>query len=339
MLAPTTAPAATPPVTEQFFTYRIPEKQWDIHAHVLQDVYSYAPIEPRWLETLTSARDAYSNYGVVPPLDEHDPKSCILLLEVVSPCPCGLAGEHTATEWYSMRFVPSDGRPFGHEDFSLCKTSVGSLRDAMQTRLFGGNPDFAAQVISIARICASSRRCSKSGLEQHRSGAGKACFWIGNDVFFKLPSSHKFRFLTGLFRPELVASYASSNDTDEVFTPAHKTLRLASAHDVYLDRWGTPYRWPGYFLNLFELGYLLEELVLRKQLAGSIAADAKATNYKNFGAILLGTGPLLDSNMTHEELRSLVDNRVSDGPHMRIMDAAEWRTHIAHAVSLLRIIN
>jgi hypothetical protein len=123
------------------------------------------------------------------------------------------------------------------------------------------------------------------------------------------------------------------------FIPASERLRIKRA-EVRLRRSRSSqiYRHPGYFLNHRELTAVLRWLVetgllTRRTLqryspspTGSerlISLHSRRADFVGLGRLLTTNGAIEGSTLTGEELRAIIDERVGDGPTLRLAQPDE----------------
>lgn len=303
---------------------------------VLRPLLDTSPISEQQIALLSTLRGSYARYGSVPAIDEYDAKSCTYIGMVHSVCTCGRAEKHNAVEWHSIRFIPAAGKPDGTDDFALCVVKTGNLNTLLQSTLFSKRPGYEKHLVSITRICATPRYCLLDSTElSHRVGTA-ANFWLMNKAFYGTYAEQGFTYMTGLFRNDLTTRLLvdASKSPETIFTPAHTVLGLPP-DAITINRGLAGYRWPAYFLNTNDLVRTLTELAQAGKVSKAFVDTAVADGFQNFGGTLQAMGPIPHTSVTGEELRSIVNAQVADGPLLRLFPLPTWQKTIEQQVAAL----
>ena len=319
-----------------------------------QSLHSYW--ESAWAYYLTiNARGSYYRYGPYPPLDRYDHKSTIYLAIVRYPMRIEtptFSGSVYVRECLSLRFVPGKYEPFGTPDFEeLVFGKATPLITALQTHLYWDSTDnMMDRIVTVSRICGTAPH-----YEQERDEIRVGCslgqklqfasysFALANDHFFNMDMNA--RYLTGLFRRELIERSLSHRAHDGHRIPAFTSARArlgSVAKKIRIDRSKAAFRCPAYFLNVRKFLELLE-----RELRDDHLTEATFEHYfghqsdvlfedrsfasghlASLGNILTEEGKLYGSNMTADTLRQMVDREVPDGPMLYIMHVPTWRDSI-----------
>jgi hypothetical protein len=305
------------------------------------------------LQLLVEARASYYRYGEIPPLDEQDKKSAIYLVRFIYPFACGDASSAVEIEeWHSTRVVPAMGVPDGLKDFELfvCQSKPAHAAVAQVLR--------AASVHDLDSVVGSSRTCAippiVSGDQDGCVGAAlklqQRCTPLAlamvHHYFWKDSVEGHFScsYMASIAVPKFIATGFTATIKDKQFTPdfipAHLFLGVSAA-EVRLDRevlGRYVYRFPAYFLNIRELLALLGTLaetqrlplaILEKHLGTKVDLNAMQSkvifeNVKRLGSLLTTRGNIAGTSMTGEELRTLIDKEVHDGPMLHLTAFPLW---------------
>ena len=340
------------------------------YVYQTKGLYNPEWTSPKLKELVCECRKSYLRYGDVPQLDEYDPKSAIYLVRAVYPVD-SVSRESVSAfgeEWFSMRFVPGDGNPRLNEDMFYCQAFGIPVFRWVQDRLFNSADDFGGHVASMSRLCSIPPRRmhgaarSTSLLPQFPSKMRYtfAMFVLTNLAFFEDMRKVKriIRHISGMFREELITKVLSIPITEREniphFVSANAALGFDGRKNVTIDRSYPVYRYPGYFLRIEQVASVLYDL-LRK---GSISEDclrhyfkdscpqgevpAEATRFKphshELAEFLTTDGPLHACGLTGEELRRIMNERVQDGPELKIMNMTEWEEDIQECKASLELV-
>ncbi|MDZ4284941.1 MAG: hypothetical protein U1A28_03900 [Patescibacteria group bacterium] len=321
--------------------------------------------DPCWtnesaLRLTLACRSSYNRYGDCPPLDEFDTKSLVYLLNVEYPLygeirephamePAGHGIEHSPPlieEWVSMRFIPGRGEPYGTSDFTeVCHVS-GELASLFRDELYHGDPEFMRTIVTMSRLCGIPPFCAVETNTRlpykHRCMAH--CFALFHKVFFR-GQKRKFKFLTGILRPEFIETTLTLCTTEGERLPRFEPSSALFGDRgtlIRINRGAAAYRFPSFFLhvpglldclaNLLESSSITPE-TLRAHTGCSIEdfrRDRGSTygTLRHLGKLLTAEGQLAAASITGAELRTIVDKHVPDGPQFYCMHTARWSTSI-----------
>ncbi len=334
-------------------------------------VYQAKEINGSWTDLLLKrivqeARKSYSDvYGDIALLDSYDHKSAVYLIQISYFTPTKSGIPLPSEEWFSLRFIPAEGLPNLIEDLTFYQARyVGQnipVWSLIQS-LLPGKQSHPRNFNAISRFCA---------IRPYAADPKKQAIFEDNVLLHKNPLGNRFAALSFalinkefLSHPETSASYLTSqmhvHMTDKIlsvpamsaerkmaFTPAYVTLGMSSASEISLDR-NNPqvFSYPGYFLNLRELvgcfQYLVEkELLSEKTLDhyfqpsysfATVLKEPHMYHMRNIGRLLTIHGRIPNERLTGEELRSILNERVKDGPQLRIMKTADWNRSVSDII-------
>jgi hypothetical protein len=130
-----------------------------------------------------------------------------------------------------------------------------------------------------------------------------------------------------------------------------------SPDEVTLERKVMAYHFPAYFLNIHDLAKLLKRLYregkmtalsFRHYLENFVEHEIEKwedsshrdllNHLRGLGRLLTTHGKIPGATLTGEQLRSLIDVEVGDGPRLQFIDAPGWRAQLAAAVAALPLI-
>ncbi|MEK7560439.1 MAG: hypothetical protein AAB539_00590 [Patescibacteria group bacterium] len=305
---------------------------------------------------LLEARMSYARYGNVPLFDEYDYKSWIYLIRVRYTMHFPRrSGAKRVEEWFSARFVPAVPQPPLTPDFAECTYRNGSLVCRVAEKLLNGRAAKIEKIVTVSKICgihpymADGDGAGLTALSRHHRYSA-ACFALINRHFFCDAAASAFRFLSGLFRQELIEkslTMRSLTDGQRLprFTPAYLLLDCPE-RDIVVNRPVSAYEFPAYFLDVKQLLQLLRRLIAKKiityaTLDGAIpvACDRDFVllledignaipRLRHLGKLLARRGKLPHTRCTGEMLRLFIDVCVADGPQLQIMNVASWKNSI-----------
>lgn len=279
------------------------------------------------LEKLVSlARKSYYRYGSREIYDKYDDKACIFLVSAEYKSP--KLDNEILIEWISIRFVPGQGRIKGANELEIYYYAGKSLDKIVKEKFFGNSDKFWDYIVSSSRLC---------GIEPYiKNNPGKIIspkhkytaisFALAQKQF--IDDCHKtgsdFKFITEIVRTDFMKKAISikTKNGKRIGPPsmrADKTLEIKNPRLIKLDRSIYSYKFPNYWLNIYQLDSLLQRLIRNKLLS---------KNYKKYypehSKILNIKGKISDSKLTGNALRSLVDKYVSDSPGLKITDFETW---------------
>lgn len=276
------------------------------------------------------ARQSYLRYGDVPTIDNYDNNAAVYL--------CRTTYENME-EWLCLRFVPGDTRDHSLEDVDQYLYNGRSIAGTLKKKLVLKNNPIKKSV-AVSRLCGIPPYTVKFTAQQDilsRSMKYTAqAFGLINKEFF---SEKHFSYLVGVFRPEVSKKLLKfSPGLNLSFPDAYEILKC-KPDQIYLDRKSLAYHFPGYFLNIEQLVELLQKLIeenklkiefikkyAKKLLSGKKFKDYKEIlkNISGISKVLLWKGKIPQSKLNGNELRSLVDKSVDDGPRLKIVTVASW---------------
>ena len=315
--------------------YRTAEADFEVYcAKELESPYWRDPALKR---IVLACRESYLRYGKRPVLDEYDRKAAIYIARAryIS----REQREHTE-EWLSLRFVPSEGKPYGNGELDIY-----TYKNKTVERLLG-----KASALSSSRLCGiepffslrASRR-SKHGTLSHRRRYMAESFAVMQDTFFRSrPAIRKrVRYISEIMRDEMLNNRLTLTCRNCVArpasTPALATLRLQNPPPLKPRRDVFAYEFPKYWLDLEALKTLL--MRLRRERKLTLRTFEHYLGYKNLGArsfskmgdLLTAGNRIAYATMTGEELRREVDQYVPEVPELKLTPIARWLSSI-HAM-------
>ncbi|HSE34528.1 MAG TPA: hypothetical protein VLB83_00245 [Candidatus Paceibacterota bacterium] len=291
------------------------------------------------------ARRSYRRYGNVPLIDHHDDQSTVLLIRTtLTRAALGPA------EWLSVRFVHGDllGSRDAHRFLMCLSGKVPAVRKLAP--IFPPEQTFLARSAFISRI---------SGIPAPETKGGKLirtpyAFAHAIRAFFLLADlrNETMHHLLGIYRDELIArslTIPGQYRRVPTFYTATEIIGRDPADAVSIDRSIVAYEFPTYFFDTAKVQELLRELLR----TGAITRDALApyvgglghvhtiesgrnvpyANLRDLGSLFSYPAvPIPGSTLTGAELRELIDRRVPDGPHLRIILRPTWRREVSQLI-------
>lgn len=285
------------------------------------------------------ARRTYLRYGRVPLMDEYDKNAEVYLCR---------ARDKFTEEWLCLRFVASNTRAESLEDLKHYFYQDRSIGAFIKLKLFGGTHDLKNKLVAISRIC---------GVAPYAPG-GKGTKFFGslkytaqsfaliNREFF---SRHHFSFMVGVFRPELLIKILHLGPDLVLCLPDAAAILGCNSKEIVLNRDFDAYRFPGYFLNISDLLKLLAKLTKEKKLSvksiryyvpgyfAGLKNKFLTSRYADILQSLRGVDKLLrargriyGAELTGNELRSLVETAVADGPVLKIISISDWKKQLSN---------
>ncbi len=300
---------------------------------------------PNWNSSLLKqitrqARQSYLRYGRVPLIDSYDKNAEVYLCRAI---------DTNYEEWISLRFVPGQANSNALEDLGQYVCGKKTLADAIATTLLPGINNFQKELVVMSRLCGISPysvRATKTGSINSpiRMRYTAKSFALVNKVFF---AHVKFAYLIGVFRHELLKKLLRFNNNFSFSLPDAGQVLGCEPYDLCLNRKLSAYRFPGYFLNIFQLVNLLDTLIKRKDLSiSSIKIFVKSyranfkkylegKNYLEILRIIQGLNKLLRikgkipaAKLSGHQLRQLVAEHVDDGPIFKIISVSNWQKQL-----------
>lgn len=340
-----------------------------IQIYRVKNLHSSEWNSPQLKQYLIHARQSYLRYGHVPLIDNFDAKSEIYITRVTYSIKNDDLS-YPVEEWLSMRFVPSDGHPGYTEDllYSLCENKP--LIKWLSESSFGGTRDSAQHMITISRICSIPPRkipeykYEKDIFFPKKLSYTAISFALMNKIFLDNlnPSLKRYKHMTGIFRDEFIDKVLTVRTLEKEIVPdftfGYKLLGLNNIHTIRLDRSAPllyPYHFPKYFFhinqlhgalnNLYSNGFITAKTFIHYM--GTEAHPDKWTHdldhFKKISPklenILTVIGPLYGTSITGEEMRTMFDREVDDGPKLRIMNMDAWQNSIEKYLRLNPLIS
>jgi hypothetical protein len=303
----------------------------------------------RWVSStlrdlVAQARSSYQMmYGShVTIFDEYDEKSWIYAAIATYEC-----RGSTFDEVLTLRFVPTSGLPFGSDDLN-CYMHKGLPEQDLPTLLAGGT--------SKLRTAHTLRGCYSQG----RMGAIRPSTQAGD----KLPGNRYVGLAwCSMLECFLEASEQTSYKCTILTSQTTEHLRVLGAkiptqpcdeflgyepRSIILNRKATRvrelcYGVPTYFLNLKDVGALLSRLISEGRLSRESVQNAttpgvtleralqrpQPATFKRLH-LLFGARNLIGNRSlsSGEELRSLADDQVRDGPVLRLTNLEELKVQL-----------
>lgn len=320
------------------------------------------------------ARSSYDRWGgdlFFPDVD--DSKAVVYLVRASYPLMLeGHSEGCEVEEWFTFRFIPGNGEPFGIRDLSLFTCDGKPIIDVIQEVLFKGEGaclDFLANSSRLGSIAPYFRlkededRYSVKLPGKHRYTA--VSLGLMNRQFLQevYEARIPFRYIVGIIRDELIVKALSVRFNGicyaPAFTPAFEALGLQNDQAIKLDRHAfsmQAYQFPSYFFEVdqliaalrsaIEAGSLSDETIKyyfqTERTFGEITEKDMFTtkDLRSLGKLLTTKGRIKESGMTGEQLRIIIDREVGDGPGLKIT-TVEARTRsisdLFHAAQLVRV--
>ncbi len=314
-------------------------------------------------EMVARARQSYRCYGEVPLFDSYDAKSAVYLCRTTYPYSLDIGADPVKMEeWLSLRFIPREGQPFSTEDldhFFYQNRPVGHYLSEYLVHRGASTP---VSAVTISRLCSIrpnlTRPNSRLSAESF-SGALRhffPAFLLLNHAFLSDHEAAEQSFFTAMFnRPilEKITRHPDSHRWPLTFFPAHDFFG-AKKSAICLERKHIAYRYPGYFLNIQQILDVLRQLcqagrldvaVIKKYVpkfsaelfasAASLSHYALLAGLEGLGELLTVSGRIPETEISGEELRTLMDEHVSDGPELQLMEPGKWPKQIRQVMSAL----
>jgi len=315
---------------------------------------------PKWSSTILKslvmrARKSYMRYGPVAEEDAYDVKSAIYLTRAVY-TQMYFSDLYPVEEWLSMRFVPADGLPQYTEDLIFCLCDNAVLVDWLLTSNLNVTKDITNHILTMSRICSippyiiEGAQDNSMVLPEKLKYPGIS-FALMNKQFLDdcRSESKEYTYITGLFHDKLINNILTivMNGGRKIpfFRPAYDLLGFEDQSRIKLNRsLFFIYEFSGYFLKTKQLYNLLVNLMRKGSLTANtfthyIQNIKHIEQYMNdidsfkqimpkIGALLTTQGPLYGAKLTGEQLRRIIDEKVDDGPTLRMMKIDEWQKDI-----------
>lgn len=305
---------------------------------------------------LDIARRSSRVYGRRPLYDKLDEKAAIYIARAVYP---------DFEEWLSYRLVPFFGEPQGAGELNLFEgrgmdsVQPGStVEDMVRRKIFNGDKNFGNNVWATSRMCGiRPYQISSSGtivtMPKHKYSAlcyAAISYHMYEDYLRGLGVKYTSGIILNKFIESALTVTINGKRYGALFTPATTSLGVQPGSiTVNRKNYGPyVYGFPGYWLNfqklvkelrlLLEANHLTEAcfkhyLGIKKPFAaildsGRSTMEIMAVLHK-LGNLLTVSGKLEHcSEMTGENLRQLIDDRVSDGPELKITNVEEIQNEV-----------
>lgn len=304
------------------------------------------------------ARFSYYRYGKRKLLDEYDDKSAIVLVRATYK----IEKEKRiflVSEWLSSRLVDGGGMPIG-----VGEPEIYSYKNEPVDRWLGRNilrqPDYWKSIASTSRMCGihpyfENESDENSGLiltTKHMYTA--ICFALIYKLLMAEADNKGFQYFTGIILNRFVASsltvYRGGLKAAPYFVPAYDLLECYP-DEIKLNRNIYAYQYPTYWLNAAELSLVLINLIKGGQLSDYSIKKYAAPDFsfreifsrgfysklEQLGGLLTVQGPIEGSLITSDDLRKIIDEKVSDGPELKITRVEKWNESIDQFLAFLEI--
>lgn len=299
-------------------------------------------------QAVSCARRSYQRYGDVPLFDAYDDRAAVYI--TVARYPRAVAGlDVVFEEATSVRFVPGCGKEPVLEDFELFEIAGVSLTDYLKTTPYQ-NRAILDHLVSISRFCATEpvpshdprhERLHISLVPPPKRRSTALAFILMNQCFFER-EGHRFEYLSGVMRRELMVSLARGSRVENLwprsFPLANDFLDCAPCDIVLSRAEHVVYDFPGYFLHAGQLHGLIAELLetdriseatLREILRYSGSFDIRtdfARLVPRLGTLLQFVGDLPSATISGDYLRELLGQRVADCPRLYLGYTVHWQS-------------
>jgi hypothetical protein len=328
-----------------FFLTENPENAFFINGAVFRVIRVKGLYQEKWRSEffhslVLKARESYGVYGSVPLEDEDDRDAAVYLVsasykqyvqdELVS-----------FREWFCVRFIPGNSTLAGMEFMRYNNLPIAHL---FRKRLLKRSRSYR-DVITISKICRILPTAFLREQVLHRLRFSYVSFALANlQFFFDVSRHHTYKYVTGIFREELIRTLIVPFGTEFVpnFVSGKKMLGLAETDILRVDE-KEAVHFPTYFFYAKDVVSLLSELIkdgllsidLVDKTIGSrrsffaISKDPcfAMEELKGIGELFIQNGPLPGSKITGEELRSRV-GRLPNAPKLQIMSVPDWSKSI-----------
>lgn len=176
-------------------------------------------------------------------------------------------------------------------------------------------------------------------------------FALMNEQFFSMAVEQDlpFTYVTAQLNQSMINTILSYKTASQIislpFIKATDALKLKADETIVLNRnkHDIPvFLYPGYFLNKEELSHVFTECVTTGVLSeatfmkylpkdvqlSDVIAKPRMIHFQKAGKLLSMKGAIHHDKITGEDLRRIVNERVSDGPSLYIMQRPEWQKGI-----------
>lgn len=331
-----------------------PGQQFDFSSVTIQVYKAKDYLDPTWASDVHAiivkeCRKTFSRYGDVASIVNYDLKSAVYIARAdywVDGIP--------VSEWLTLRLVPAIGTPALNEDLIACTYQGTSLLQLLEASdLLKKDIDPLLQIVTVSRVCGvhpyPTRAHDENLVIRGKLQYGAllfacmmqvACAWQDTATAFR-PS-----LITALFHKRFLDTFMRHQGTTPlVFTPARHVLGIDG--DVILKRDEKSYKYPGYFLELYQLldtlqmlidtGVITDATVMHHTKSdiplATIRSRSKTTGslleaLANLSDLTTHDGILYDSTMTGKELRAYIDAHVPDGPVLHLLHIETWKSQL-----------
>jgi hypothetical protein len=290
-------------------------------------------------------REFYGND--IPLEDVYDQKSSVFFSHISY-----TVSSYKIHEWFSARFIPFVGIPYGNEDINFYIHKIDNRQYPLIDVLSSYTP-----LITIEDVFAFSRFCSihpysiddnNFVMHQNKNKYTSLAFITLYKCFFDdmQKNKRKVSLLSCQMHESLIGrieDYLQENIKNIRFTTATEFLNV-SKKSIFLHRQHPDvyaYQYPGYFLHLNDLVKLLDKNIKKGTLTkASIESylDTQLTwedvfisptkiNIKGLGKLLTTQGNI-SAKLTGMALRKMVDTYVKDGVSLYLLDGNQWQHHV-----------
>ncbi len=295
-------------------------------------------ISERLRRKVYKARRSYLRYGKVPITDRDDRKSDIFLVRA-SMNKQGKPWE----EWMCVRFIQESDLNLD-EAARLLQCNVD---DEAFLKVFHEEEALGpCKVAIVSRICGipASPKSSPEGEPARLSYTPWLFALAVNEFFNQVKAPKEEQLLVGIFRDELVEKGLTTRKGGRQVPSFLEVKHMlgGAKNSARIDRSVSAYSFPLYFLDMKELLSLLRLIMLSgdipkttlaKYVGGSENADrilvgkeVPASSFSNLGILLGQKGRIKGARLSGEQLRSLIDAKVTDGPALRGIRRSTWAT-------------
>lgn len=345
------------------YTERIHDTTFEIFVvkHAFSDIWKNDLLR----RLIVEARKTYrSLYGEIPLIDEYDKKSVIYLVKSSYALSVGSVPIQCA-EWLTVRFVPAGDSPVSNEDldFYLYK-GTHPIFDVLLKKIkefkTGDINNARSKIVALSRLSAIrpypldtviASETKKYFATNKRNFHTALSFALVNKYFLQYAKELKLpiQFITCQMHEKTTKktlSHALSNEVKLLdFVPLYRQLGVKRASLVAINR-NNPqvyiYRYPGYFLDIAHLSKTLRYLLRKKRLTPQtiqsyldkdvlledMLRDPKIHHFRHMGKLFMAKGEISPEQLTGEELRSILSNRVQDGVKLYLMRTTAWEKSV-----------
>lgn len=269
-------------------------------------------------------------------------------------------------EWLCVRLVYGNGAPVGtgELDFYLCGDET--VEQKVRKSFFDNcaAKDFWPFCSASNRMCSIRPFPADPRVEPHyfvtpqKNKHTAVLYALINKHFLDdCLSGGQCQLLSGIILNRIVdnalALRIGKKNYGTHFTPAHALLGV-SAKDVRLNRAKDDsyvYRYPAYFLDVPKLIETLSDLCARNLLSETVydifaggslfdrdcRVQYSAHRLRSLGVLLGIRGKIPYSSLSGEELRRIIDERVPDGPELKLTPLPLLERSIEHLISVCRL--